>query len=65
MYGISACSVATSGIASPTIWTRYANFNSSLIFTSLEIITLYQNTVTTYLLKFKTVEEYLLSITIT
>jgi hypothetical protein len=64
MYGISACSVASSGIASPTIWTRYANFNSSL-FTSLEIITLYQTTVTTYLLKFKTVEEYLLSITIT
>jgi hypothetical protein len=64
MYGISACSVASSGIASPTIWTRYANFNSSL-FTFLEIITLYQNTVTTYLLKFKTVEEYLLSFTIT
>jgi hypothetical protein len=64
MYGISACSVASSGIASPTIWTRYANFNSSL-FTSLEIITLYQSTVATYLLKFKTVEEYLLSITIT
>jgi hypothetical protein len=63
MYGISACSVASSGIASPTIWTRYANFNS--LFTSLEIITLYQNTVATYLLKFKTVEEYLLSITIT
>ena len=64
MYGISVCSVASSGIASPTIWTHYANFNSSL-FTSLEIITLYQSTVATYLLKFKTVEEYLLSITIT